>query len=142
MGGCREARQRRENPARFIFRPSFKGGDHVVEQSVTKSVRGYLEKLRQAGLEPRFGVLFGSNVTGNADEWSDIDLVVVSPRFDSMTSQKLVNTLWHIAARTDARIEPIPCGEKQWEEDDGTPILEVARREGIKIEEPCPPTTS
>jgi len=38
-----------------------------------------------------------------------------------------------VAARTDSRIEPIPCGERQWIEDDVTPIIEIARREGVQV---------
>lgn len=33
----------------------------------------------------------------------------------------------------DNRIEPIPCGEREWETDQSRPILEIARREGIVI---------
>ena len=32
-----------------------------------------------------------------------------------------------------SRIEPIPCGLKQWEEDDASAIIEIARRNGIRI---------
>jgi hypothetical protein len=35
---------------------------------------------------------------------------------------------------TDDRIEPIPCGEREWESGDGRPILEIVRREGVVIE--------
>jgi len=31
-------------------------------------------------------------------------------------------------------IQPIPCGEKQWAEDDSSAIIEMARREGERIE--------
>jgi hypothetical protein len=43
--------------------------------------------------------------------------------------------LWHVAADTDSRIEPLPCGEKEWETDDESAIIEIARREGkiIKV---------
>ena len=34
---------------------------------------------------------------------------------------------------TDSRIEPIACGEQQWEEDNSSVILEMARREGERI---------
>jgi hypothetical protein len=44
-----------------------------------------------------------------------------------------VDLLWRIAARIENRIEPIPCGEKQWEEDDSSAIIEIARREGERI---------
>lgn len=106
----------------------------MVERAIIESVQGYLRKLGEMGLEPDFAVLFGSYSSNTATEWSDIDLVVVSPVFDSTTSREPVNTLWRVAARTDSRIEPIPCGTIQWEEDDYTPILEIARREGVRID--------
>jgi hypothetical protein len=30
----------------------------------------------------------------------------------------------------DSRIEPIPCGSRQWREDDSSVIIETARKEG------------
>jgi uncharacterized protein len=80
-----------------------------------------------------FGVVFGLHAGGRADVWSDIDVVIVSPRFDVERSRRDVDLLWHLAARTHSRIEPIPCGLKQWEEDSTSPILEIARREGERI---------
>ena len=77
-----------------------------------------------------FGVIFGSQARGNATKWSDIDLLVVSPEFDMSRDRKKIDGLWHITARTDSRIEPIACGEKQWMEDDSSAIIEIARREG------------
>jgi len=45
-----------------------------------------------------------------------------------------VNTLWRVAARTDTRIEPIACGERQWVEDDSSASIEIARREGQRVD--------
>jgi uncharacterized protein len=44
-----------------------------------------------------------------------------------------VDLLWRLSARVDSRIEPIPCGERQWEEDDASSIVEIARRHGERI---------
>lgn len=70
---------------------------------------------------------------GTAHRWSDIDLVVVSPQFDNATDRRYVDLLWCQAAHIDSRIEPIACGEKQWEEDDSSIIIDIARREGQRI---------
>jgi hypothetical protein len=51
-------------------------------------------------------------------------------RFDDERKREDVNLLWQIAARTDSRIEPIPVGQRQFEEDDSSAIIEIARREG------------
>jgi hypothetical protein len=35
---------------------------------------------------------------------------------------------------THGRVEPIACGERRWLEDRESPIVEIARREGIEID--------
>ena len=102
----------------------------MLEQSVLISVREYLVAVKKAGVEVEFVVVFGSQVNGRCHEWSDIDLLVVSPQFDDMKDRKGINLLWRLAARVDSRIEPIPCGLRQWWDDDVSAIIEIARREG------------
>jgi len=93
-----------------------------------KSVRSFLHALAGEGVGVSFGVVFGSQAKGAADRWSDIDLVVVSPQFDEGIRREDVDHLWELAARTDCRIEPVPCGELEWREDDSRAIIEFARR--------------
>jgi predicted nucleotidyltransferase len=96
-------------------------------------VRRYLQNLQIHGLPVSFAVLYGSQATGRAGLASDIDLLVVSPRFDSPALRPDVDLLWRLAARTDNRIEPVPCGEHQWWEDRVSPLIEMARREGERV---------
>jgi predicted nucleotidyltransferase len=105
----------------------------MVDASVVKSVRNYLTSLQREGFNVCFGIVFGSYASGKTDRWSDIDLLVVSPRFDGSRSRKDIDLLWRLAAKSDARIEPIPCGEHQWYEDETSAIVEIARREGETI---------
>jgi hypothetical protein len=105
----------------------------MVDESIAVIVRKYLSNLRQRGLPVTCGVLFGSQVQGKADQWSDIDLLVISPRFDEIHQRSDINFLWHVAARTDSRIEPIPVGQRQFQTDDSSAIIEIARREGQTI---------
>ncbi len=102
----------------------------MVKDSVVKSVRQYLSVLGEDGIPISFGVVFGSQATGLAHEWSDIDLIVVSPKYDTQRSRDEVEDLWSKAANIDSRLEPIPCGEVEWREDDSRAIVEIARREG------------
>ena len=98
------------------------------------SVKRYLRVLREEfGLEVSGAVLFGSTARGSADEWSDIDVIVLAGRFDGGASRDDVRKLWWAAATTDSRIEPIPCGERQWLEDDRSAVIEIARREGMMV---------
>jgi predicted nucleotidyltransferase len=106
----------------------------MAEKSYLDAVGKYLKTLNEQGLAVRFGIIFGSRAKGEPDKWSDIDLMVVSPRFDGSRNRQDVDLLWRLAARIDSRIEPIPCGEKQWEEDDSSAIVEIARREGKRVD--------
>jgi len=102
----------------------------MADESVIIIVQKYLQLLINSGIDDCYIVIFGSQVTGNNHEWSDIDLLVVSPLFDGERKREHVDKLWHIAARVDSRIEPIPVGKRQFIEDDSSTIIEIARREG------------
>ena len=104
----------------------------MVDNEIAAVVRRYLAALPAYGVHARRAVLFGSFVQGKADKWSDIDVIVIAPEFDEPYGMALVKQLWR-ATVTDNRIEPIPCGEHEWETDGGRPIIEIARREGIVI---------
>lgn len=105
----------------------------MVNKSIALIVRKYLINLCQLDISVSYGVVFGSQVRGEADPWSDIDLLVVSPRFDEERNRSDFNLLWRVAARTDSRIEPIPVGQEQYLMDDSSAIIEIARREGQVI---------
>jgi len=101
-----------------------------MRESIALIVRRYLMNLRQLDMPVSYGVVFGSQVRADAGQWSDIDLLVVSPRFDEKYQREDINLLWRVAARTDSRIEPIAVGQQQFLTDDSSAIIEIARREG------------
>jgi predicted nucleotidyltransferase len=105
----------------------------MVSQSIEIVIREYLRAASDAGIHCRRAVLFGSQAKGSANEWSDIDLIVIAPELEPPREHRLVNKLWELRAYTDSRVEPIPCGEREWETDQTRPILEIARREGVEI---------
>jgi len=105
----------------------------MVQAAVIDGVKKYLSKLSETGLAVNFGVIFGSYVTGRANQDSDIDLIVVSSDFDKIITRSNINKLWRVAARTDSRIEPIPCGRLQWQNDTSNAIIEIARIEGQTV---------
>jgi len=106
----------------------------MLEQSVLTSVNNFLAAIKAQDIDVERVVVFGSQASGRASEWSDIDLLVISPQFDDMRDRSHINLLWRLAARVDSRIEPIPCGSRQWREDDSSAIIEIARRQGEVLE--------
>ena len=105
----------------------------MADESVVNIVQSFLAAVRSSGIPVEFGVLFGSWARGAASPESDIDLMVVSSRFDAPRAHRDVAALWRVAARVDSRIEPLPCGSQQWREDQSSPILALVRQEGEAI---------
>ena len=108
----------------------------MVDRSIVKNVQSYLQNVNNEGIPVSFGIIYGSHIRGVSDRWSDIDLIVVSRHFDKSRDRKDVDLLWKLAAKIDSRIEPLPCGEQQWEDDVSSSIIEIARREGETINLP------
>ncbi len=105
----------------------------MVERTIISVIKRYLTALESVGIHAHRAVLFGSFAKGQPNEYSDIDLIVIAPEFDGPREFDMVKNLWRTKVFADNRIEPIPCGEKEWETDQSRPILEIARREGLVI---------
>ena len=85
----------------------------MAQESIIKSIRKYLNELQRLGVPIKFGILFGSHARKDTNRWSDIDLLVVSPRYDETYNREDINMLWRTAARTDNRIRTRPCRSSQ-----------------------------
>ena len=105
----------------------------MADSAIVKAVQDYLAALRRTGLQARGAVLFGSHARGDAHADSDIDVLVIAPEFDGVYDRAWIDMLWTLRATTDNRIEPLAVGERQWQEDDDSMSIEVARREGEEI---------
>jgi predicted nucleotidyltransferase len=102
----------------------------MVTEAVKTSVRKYLAAVEHSGIPVRLGFVFGSQANGLAREDSDIDLVVVSSRFDQAYTHSEAMRLWELTAATDIRIEPMPCGEREWETEEGKVFMFVEKNKG------------
>jgi predicted nucleotidyltransferase len=105
----------------------------MVDETVRRRIARFVAAAAELGIPISRVVVYGSVARGTADEWSDIDLIVISPVFDLPDAGKKIDLLWQATTATNGYIEPVACGERRWEEDDGSPIIEIARREGIEI---------
>jgi len=75
-------------------------------------------------------VLFGSHARGEADEWSDVDLAVISPDFARMSHQKVMDLLVEVALTVDPSIEIRPYTPKDLKEARPTNFLGYILGEG------------
>lgn len=70
-------------------------------------VRQTVERLRER-VRVHQVILFGSHARGEADEWSDVDLAVVSPDFAHMSHRKLMDLLVEVILAVDPCVEVRP----------------------------------
>ena len=70
-------------------------------------VRRAIEYLRQR-VNISQAVLFGSHARGNPDEWSDVDLAVISSDFARMRHPKLMDLLVEVSLAVDPAVEIRP----------------------------------
>jgi len=78
---------------------------NVLSPKVVKKVKLFATLLEKEGISLKKLILFGSQVSGKAKSYSDIDICVVSPGFDKDYIKKAVK-LKMLAEKVDWRIEP------------------------------------
>jgi predicted nucleotidyltransferase len=92
----------------------------------------YIAVLQQQGLPIDKAFLYGSYATGNPNEESDIDVLLVSSVFDT-NDDYVLSKPWLYSSKVDPRIEPLSVGLKRFLSGDTSPIIEVVRQTGIEI---------
>ena len=56
-----------------------------TRRQITTLIRRYIAALEARGIPVERVILFGSHASGHPDEWSDIDIAVISPKFDTLS---------------------------------------------------------
>ena len=102
----------------------------MAKRAVINKVRKYLNILQENGFLITGGIIYGSYARGEETPDSDIDVLVLSPLFDKDRRAR-VGELWSLTRKADIRIEPVPVGEKRFQTDNVSPLLTIARQEGI-----------
>jgi predicted nucleotidyltransferase len=91
-------------------------------------IRRYVLNLNNGGIIIFKAYLFGSYARNQANENSDIDVMLVSETFDT-DDDLILSKPWS----PKFRIEPIAIGKKRFQTDDSSPIIEIVRKEGLEI---------
>jgi predicted nucleotidyltransferase len=101
----------------------------AIPTPLTDIIARYISLVRRR--HPlKMAYLFGSQATGNASEWSDIDLALISSDFASDPTRAQIK-LMQLAARIDWRIEPHLFSPGDFNLNH--PLVAEIRRTGIRI---------
>jgi uncharacterized protein len=76
----------------------------TTESNVTAVVKRYCQELGRMGIPCERVFLFGSQAAGQAEDGSDIDLIVISPAWEAYSARERLELLGVAAARI---LEPI-----------------------------------
>ena len=104
----------------------------MSQADVINIIRSYLIALHEAGIIIDQAYLYGSYATNQANDDSDIDVLLVSGMFDT-DDDIILSKPWLYASKIDHRIEPFAVGKKRFMLDDISPVLESVRHRGIEI---------
>ena len=59
-------------------------------------------------------ILYGSYVNGSPDEWSDIDIAVISPDFEGLAMWERQRIISHATVERDASLAPIGYSSSEY----------------------------
>lgn len=105
----------------------------MVQGEILNIIRQYIKNLNAGGMIIQFAYLYGSYARNEATPESDIDVLLVGDVFDT-NDDVILSKPWLPKFRNDYRIEPIAIGTKRFETDDISPVIELAKQEGIRIQ--------
>ncbi len=105
----------------------------MVAESIKLLINKYVSEVKKNGIEISKVILFGSHVAGNPTIESDIDLVIVSPQFDGLDKEKYSSILWLATEVVDYAVEPIGIGEKFFNSNIFSPLLDLIKTKGLEI---------
>jgi uncharacterized protein len=88
-----------------------------ADQKIETTVKYYLEQLEHSGIHVQQAILFGSYATGKQDEWSDIDLAIVSQDFIGNRFEDR-NKIRKITLQVNSDISPMPYRPEDFNDDD------------------------
>jgi len=104
----------------------------MAGESIIELLKVYIQLLRTEGVRIDKAFLYGSYLTGNQTEESDIDLMLVSDQFD-VSNDLLAGKIWALTRNVNSRIEPYIVGSKKFENDEISPIIQIVKKEGLEI---------
>ena len=102
------------------------------KETISK-ISEYIKILNESGLLIEKAFLFGSASRDEEHEGSDIDVMLISKRFDDSTDDLAYSLIWKLTRRIDSRIEPFAVGLSRFDNDEVSPLLQIVKKEGIPI---------
>ncbi len=105
----------------------------MARKETINIVSEYVKILNESGLLIDKAFLFGSAARNENHEESDIDVMLVSRRFDDSSDDLAYGLIWRLTRAVDTRIEPFAIGLSRFNNDEISPLLQIVKKEGIPL---------
>lgn len=104
----------------------------TIPKKIKKSIKNYIDHLKNKGLSVDKVILFGSQAKSKAHRWSDIDICIISPAFGKKISDPL-DYLWVEKSEKDidSMISPVGFHPKDFIDED--PLAWEIKKTGIRV---------
>ncbi len=103
-----------------------------ISKNTIKIVRGYASRLsKEEGLPIKRVIVFGSHAKGISQKWSDIDVCIISPKFENTPGA--LEFLWKKRKKDEvlSGLEPIGFSEKDFEAGGG--LINEIKETGVVV---------
>jgi uncharacterized protein len=103
------------------------------KKQAVRIINRFTKRLRQEGISIDRVILYGSYAAGNVRRDSDIDVAIVSKDFGKDRVKEGM-TLYRIAGKVSARLEPVPISIQAYENDTWLPLIYEIKVKGQELE--------
>ncbi len=104
----------------------------MAQREVIELVKKYVVLLNAEGISVNRAFLYGSYSNDTASDSSDIDVMIVSDKYDE-TDDEVAGKIWNLTRRINTKIEPFLIGIKKFRNDDSSPLVSMIKTKGIEI---------
>lgn len=101
-----------------------------INSEVKNIIDDFIKKLEKNDIHIKKGILFGSQVSGSAHTWSDIDIAIFSDDFEGIR-HKDREKIRKITLSVSSSLSPLPYNTKDFFEMD--PFLEHIVATGVAL---------
>jgi predicted nucleotidyltransferase len=88
-----------------------------ADRKIEQTLKSYIEQLENIGIHVQQAILFGSYASGKYDEWSDIDLAIVSNDFVGNRFEDR-SKIRKITLQVNSDISPMPFRPEDFNDSD------------------------
>ena len=104
-----------------------------TRRQITTLIRRYVAALEARGIPVERAILFGSHVAGRAREWSDIDIAVISPNFESLSLLERYEQLGMANRELQAPLDILGFSPSQMAHCEAGSFLDEILRTGVDV---------